>query len=163
MDDQRQRERRIGSGPGKRLTLREWRQARAEERRIDRDAQPLELAPPEAFRGTAALREREVEKLARSGRAVGRSSETVATRVSCSTAGWAEAPSAGEFYDAVRAAAPDRRQWCLIRMWVKEATDLELVTAEQEYAYTPRLLATAMHRIGITYGAEACRMNEWAR
>ena len=46
---------------------------------------------------------------------------------------------------------------------MKEATDLELVTAEQEYAYTLRLLATAMHRIGMTYGAEACRINEWAR
>ena len=163
MDDQRQRGRRIGTGPGGQLTLKEWRQVRAEERRIDRDAQPLELAPPEAFRGTAALGEREVEKLTRSGREVGRSSGTVTTRVSRSTAGWAKGPSAAEFYDAVRAAGPNRRQYCLISMWVKEATDLELVTAEHEYAYTPRLLATAMHRIGMTYGAEACRMNEWTR
>ena len=163
MDEQRQRGRRIGTGPEGQLTLKEWRQARAEERRIDRDAQPLELAPPEAFRGTAALGEREVEGLAQRGQAVGRRSETVVMRVSCSTAGWPEPPSAGEFYDAVRAAAPNRRQWCLIRMWAKEATDLELVTAEQEYAYTLRQLATAMHKASMSYGAEACRINEWAR
>lgn len=163
LDEQRQRGRRTGSGPDGQLTLKEWREAKAEEDRIYRDSKPLELAPPDAFRHNTTLQVHEVRARAARGEEIGPRSGIVTIRLLRSTAGWKTKPTSEEFYEAVRAEEPSPRQRSLIRMWAKEATDFELVRAEHEHVYTPRMLAEAMHKAGMTYGASACRMNEWAR
>ena len=107
------------------------------------------LKPADAFddrRPTAALRadcgiECRADEL-------GRHSRTVERRIASSCAGWAEPPTAAEFYDALRAARPTERQQSLVAMWVREATDAELLMAWMEEVYTDRELVAAIHRAG---------------
>ena len=46
-----------------------------------------------------------------------------------SSCAWATCPTAGEFYAAVRAEEPSDPQRSLIAMWVREATNAELLMA----------------------------------
>ena len=123
------------------------------------------LKPAEAFddrRATSAFRaargiERQADEL-------GRKSRTVARRVASSCAGWAQRPTAADFYDALRAEEPTEQQRSLIAMWVREATNAELTMAWVEEVYTDRELVAAIHRAG---AADVNRkrnadLNRWA-
>ncbi len=107
------------------------------------------LMPPEAFstlRGSSRLREE--CGVVRSRDELGRNALSVRRRIRSSCAGWVRRPTAADFYDAVRAQAPDDWQQCLISMWIREATDAELALAWIEEAYTFRELVAAVHRAG---------------
>lgn len=79
---------------------------------------------------------------------MGRTSEAVARRLISSCAGWPRRPTASEFYDAIRAERPTRRQQVLISVWAVEASSLDLFDAWGEHVYTWRQLVAALHRAG---------------
>ena len=126
-----------------------WREERERREQYEDPRRRAILKPADAFddrRPTAALRaecgiERRADEL-------GRRSRTVARRIASSCAGWAKPPAAAEFYDALRAAQPTRRQQSLVAMWAREATDAELLMAWMEEVYTDRELVAAIHRTG---------------
>ena len=128
----------------------EWRRRELERR--EREENPRRehaLRGPEAYddkMATAAVRaECGIE---RSAHEMGRRSRTVERRIASSCAGWPRRPTAAEFYDAVRAKQPTDRQMCLIRMWVREASEEETIFAWTEEVYSDRMLVAAMHRCG---------------
>lgn len=112
-------------------------------------ADDSKLAPPETFidrRGNARVR-------ADCGIVVGAdeigpNSRTVARRIASACAGWRRPPTPREFFDAVRTDKPSPRQAGIITMWLREATDDDLILAWAEEAYTFRQLAHAIHRSG---------------
>ena len=112
-------------------------------------ADDTRLAPPQTFidsRGSARVR-------ADCGIVVppdevGPNSRTVARRIASACAGWRKPPTPREFFDAVRAERPSPRQAGIITMWLREATDDELILAWTEEAYTFRQFANAIHRSG---------------
>lgn len=124
------------------------------------------LKPAEAFedrRATGALRarcgiERQADEL-------GRQSRTVARRIASSCAGWAKRPTVAEFYDAVRAQEPTDQQRSLIAMWVREATNAELLMAWMEEVYSERELVAAIHRAGAldVNRKRNADLNRWAK
>ncbi len=110
---------------------------------------PVTLAPPEAFddrEADDAFRQRfhpwhDPEHL-------GPRSRAVRNRLRASCAGWREKPEPEEFYAAIRAPVPSRRQRRLIACWLQEATREDFLYAWAEGVYTWRLLAEAIHRAG---------------
>ena len=92
----------------------------------------------------------------------GRGSITVERRLARSCAGWDERPKSGEFYDAIRAEKPDRRQRTILRVFSQEAEWHELISAWAEGAYTLRQLVAALHRAGHTQCRAARALNQWA-
>ena len=103
------------------------------------DARRSVLGPPEAFSDTRApvnpgwwfWPRIEPEQM-------GPNSRTVASRLNQSCCGWPKAPTAPEFYQAVRAQEPTRRQSTLVYAWGLEADDMEVAQAWAEHAYTWR-------------------------
>ena len=121
------------------------------------------LRGPEVFRDEGPTEE-ESRRLGR-GRnrdETGRNSITVKLRLAGSCAGWRKRPSSGEFYDAVRAAEPDRRQRAILHSFVQEAAWYELIAAWAEGAYTLRELVEALHRAGHAECRAARTLNRWA-
>ena len=110
---------------------------------------PATLAPPEAFDDRAAddaFRAR--FHPGHDPAQLGPQSRAVRNRLRASCAGWREKPEPEEFYAAVRAAAPSRRQRRLLACWLQEATREDFLYAWAEGVYTWRLLAEAIHRAG---------------
>lgn len=110
---------------------------------------PVTLAPPEAFDGRAAddaFRAR--FHPGHDAAQLGPQSRAVRNRLRASGAGWREKPEPEEFYAAIRAAAPSRRQRRLLACWLQEATREDFLYAWAEGVYTWRLLAAAIHRAG---------------
>ena len=141
-----------------------WHEQVERARRVDRDALPEVLAPPEAFsdrRGNSRERER-------CGRQVpedetGRNSRTVTSRLRMSCAGWRAVPTAAEFYAAVHDPTGDDRETAILLTWYHEVHIAEQVHARLEGAYSWRELARALHRVGLTHGPAARRINRFAR
>ena len=80
-----------------------------------------------------------------------------------SCAGWKQRPTTGEFYDAVRAEHPTRRQRAIVNMWGREATFYELLEAWTQRAYTDRQLVRALQLAGFDCGDRIREINQWAR
>ena len=143
-----------------------WREELKRRQQYEDPRRQAVLRPAEAFddrRATAALRatcsiERQADEL-------GRQSRTVARRIASSCAGWAKRPTAAEFYDAVRAEEPTDQQRSLIAMWVREATNAELLMAWMEEVYTDRELVAAIHRAGAVdiNRKRNADLNRWAQ
>ena len=126
-----------------------WLALRDEAKAEDPDAEPIMLAPAEAFgdrRGSAELRAR--CGIRTEPGATGPESSAVAARIAGSCAGWVEPPTAAEFFEAVRAEAPTTRQADIISMWLLEATNDEVLLAWAEEAYSFRELVNAIHKAG---------------
>ena len=143
-----------------------WRKELSRRQQYEDPRREAVLKPAEAFedrQATAALRSR--CGIERQADELGRQSLAVADRIASSCAGWAKRPTAGEFYDALRAEAPTDRQRSLIAMWVREATNAELLMAWIDEVYTDRELVAAIHRAG---AADVNRkrnadLNRWAQ
>ena len=110
---------------------------------------PVTLAPAEAFD------DREADDAFRQRfhpwhdpAQLGPRSRSVRSRLCTSCAGWREKPEPEEFYAAIRAPTPSRRQRRLIACWLQEATREDFLYAWAEGVYTWRLLAAAIHRAG---------------
>ena len=112
-------------------------------------ADDSKLAPPETFidrRGSARVRAD--CGIVIPADEIGPNSRTVARRIASACAGWRRSPTPREFFDAVRTDKPSPRQAGIITMWLREATDDDLILAWAEEAYTFRQLARAIHRSG---------------
>lgn len=143
--------------------LTDWIQREIAERRAERsDCPPAALLPPDAFSdqpaGAAAFR-----RLCEPATPCGRNAWAIHRRIMSSCAGWAQRPTADEFYEAVRARTPSDRQKTIIRMWGAEATVAEIIEAWVQRAYTWRELVAALHRAQFTYGPRIRIINRWAQ
>ena len=141
-----------------------WRDQAARLRRHDRDALPEVLGPPEVFsaaQGGAEDRRRHGYTVSEAE--TGRNSRTVASRLRMSCAGWRQVPTAEEFYEAVHQPTGTRRETAILLVWYHEAHTIEQLHARLEGAYSWRELARALHRVGLTRGDGARRMNRFAR
>ena len=130
----------------------------------DRDAVPRDLGPPDVFsdrRGSSAERKR--CGLDGPEGQTGRRSRTVTSRLRMSCAGWRRVPTAEEFHDAVHRPAGTERESSILLTWFHEAEMSEQLDARLEEAYTWRQLVRALHRVGLTRGAGAQRINRFAR
>ena len=145
------------------MTLREWRDLRKRAKELDRDMEPDVLAPPEAFSDRASDANVRARYLgSHDPTLIGPRSGTVLSRITSSCAGWPELPTTEEFYDAIRAAEPTRRQRNLIVMWMQEATNDEFILAWAEEVYTVRELVAAIHRTGFRYPERNVELNRLA-
>ena len=132
-------------------------------RRVENDKwAPATLLPAEAFSDEPAS-EAVSQRLCAPETPRGRHAGAVHHRIMSSCAGWAERPTAGEFYDAVRASRPTDRQQAIVRMWGTEATLEDLVEAWAQQAYTFRQLVRALHRADFSCGPRIRTVNRWAR
>ena len=134
--------------------------------RIDPDFPPTErLKPADCFSAAEATREDLAWMRGRDAdvEETGRESRAVRIRILRSCAGWGKKPTPAEFYDAVRADTPSKRQRSIIRMWERESTFVERVTAWAEGAYTMRQLVHALHAAGCSDTPIAGEINMWAR
>ena len=92
----------------------------------------------------------------------GRRSRTVTSRLRMSCAGWRQVPSAEEFHDAVHQPAGTDRETAILLTWFHEAEMAEQLDARLEEAYSWRQLVRALHRVGLTKGEGARRINRFA-
>ena len=132
-------------------------------RRVENDKwAPATLLPAEAFSDEPAG-ESVFRRLCAPETPRGRHARAVHRRIMSSCAGWEKRPTAGEFYDAVRASRPTDRQKVIVRMWGAEATLEDLVEAWAQQAYTFRQLVRALHRADFSCGPRIRTINRWAR
>lgn len=146
------------------MTLDEWRALRRQAKVTNRDEEPDVLAPPEAFsdrRADARLRDEYLP--GHDPSAIRARSSTVDSRINSSCSGWVTQPTSAEFYDAIHADTPTKRQRALIRMWTKEARPDEIVMAWAEEVYTVRELIAAIHRARADHPRVARELNRLAR
>ncbi|MYH32102.1 MAG: hypothetical protein F4137_25390 [Acidobacteria bacterium] len=146
------------------MTLDEWRALRRQTKVTNRDEEPDVLAPPEAFSARGAdARLRDEYLPGHDPSAIRARSSTVDGRINSSCCGWATQPTSAEFYDAIQAEMPTKRQRALIRMWTKEARTDEIVLAWAEEVYTVRELVAAIHRAKADHPVVARELNRLAR
>ena len=146
------------------MTLEEWRMLRRQVKAADRDDEPGVLAPAEAFSDRRADESVRNEYLpGHDPAAVRARSAAVRGRLASSCCGWETQPTSAEFYDAIHAAAPTRRQRALVRMWTQEAEPAQIVLAWAEEVYTMRELVAAVHRARAGHPRVARELNRLAR
>ena len=80
--------------------------------------------------------------------------------MSCS--GWREVPTAADFHNAIHRPAGTDRETAILLTWFHEAEMEEQVDARLERAYSWRQLVQALHRVGLTVGQGAERINRFA-
>ena len=113
------------------------------------------LLPPERFTHERCSAEQRNSVLPDSGAATIRENSSVIAGHQTSTcAGWRVRPTPKEFYDAIRAEQPSKRERVILRQWTQEAQPQEVLLAFAEDAYTMRELVTALHRAGLN----TCRL-----
>ena len=89
-------------------------------------------------------------------------SAAVGFRLGLSCAGWVEQPTTEEFYAAVHTQEPTARQKTIVYGWVLEATDIDLIRAWAERAYSWRTLVRALHKAGFDVYPRIKVLNELA-
>ena len=139
-----------------------WGKAETERRRHAAATQPI-LAPIDAFPDEYIT----AEDLAAAGPdadtdATGPHSRTIRGLLGGACAGWRVRPTTVEFYDALRAANPIRRQRSIAAILINEASFEELVNAHTEGAFTCRQLARAAHRQGAVPRLRIRQINAFA-
>ena len=133
----------------------------AARRRIENDKwAPEALLPAEAFSDEPASHE-DFARLCEPDTPTGRNANAVQLRIMSSCAGWKKRPTAGEFYDAIRAEHPTPRQTGLVRRWGAEATITDLLQAWVQHAYTLRQLVQALHRAHFECSSSIRVINRW--
>ena len=129
------------------------------------DDRPMfcELGPPEGFSDELAT-ERDFQRLCNGldPALTGPRAAAVRWRIVSSCAGWEARPTTEEFYEAVRAGNPTRRQRAIVLMWATEATLWEILEAWAQRAYTIRQLVRAMHLAHFDYPDRIREINQWA-
>lgn len=144
---------------------RRWAEHERRERERNWDRKPYDALRPAACFSTrrptpdqrAAIRPRALPKEVR------QQSGTIGARLASSCAGWAEPPTAAEFYAAIRADQPTERQRQILDAWIREASWEEIVGGWADEVYTFRELAEALHRAGLGRCRWARGLNRLAR
>ena len=129
------------------------------------EGRPCDLRSAEAFPSPEDVRP-DPELRRRSGvpdEQTGPNSRAVYRRFFSSCAGWPRPPSPEEFYEAVRAAHPNRRQRAVLLAWFCEATNSDILHGWIEEAYTWPMLVAAVHRIGYRRNALNHYLNGFAK
>ena len=139
---------------------------RAEHRRrltTERRERACDLLEPEAFSNAEATDD-DQRRFGRSRDPRDSRAQSLAVhiRLARSCAGWGTPPTSEEFYRAVRAEKPDRRQAAILRVWVTEGDWQELIQGWAERAYTLRQLVGSLHRAGLRRCRAARVLNGWA-
>ena len=144
-----------------------WAENERRERERERnwDRKPYdELRPAACFsarrptpKQRAAIRPRALPEEVR------QQSGMIGARLASSCAGWAEPPTAAEFYAAIRADQPTERQRHILDAWIREASWEEIVGGWADEVYTFRELARALHRAGLGRCRWARGLNRLAR
>ena len=80
-----------------------------------------------------------------------------------SCAGWRRQPSSREFYEAMRANEPTRREQNIASVLIAEGSTDEIVLAHLQGAFTWRQLVRMMHRRGLYSGKLARFVNKHAQ
>ena len=144
---------------------RAWAEHERRERERNWDRKPYDVLRPAACFSTrrptpdqrAAIRPRALPEEIR------QQSGTIGARLASSCAGWAEPPTAAEFYAAIRAEPPTARQRHILDAWMREASWEEIVGGWADEVYTFRELAEALHRAGLGRCRWARGLNRLAR
>ena len=132
-------------------------------RQRDRDAVPDTLGPALVFSDRAAsAAERERCGHTAPDHKTGPRSRTVTSRLRMSCAGWHTVPSAADFHEAIHQPAGTDRETAILLTWFHEAEMEEQLDARLEGAYSWRQLVRALHRVGLTVGQGAERINRFA-
>ena len=141
-----------------------WRDEYRRLRNTDRDAIPDVLGPPEVFSDTVGCtaQRREYGHIV-PDEETGPNSRAVANRLRLSCAGWRTVPTADEFHRAVHEPKNSRRERAILLTWYHEADTAEQLEARLEGAYSWRQLVRALHRVGLSRGAGARRLNRFAQ
>lgn len=128
------------------------------------ELRPCVLGPPEAFSAQLAPLNPGHWFWPRIDPArTGRRSATVGFRLGLSCAGWNEQPSAEEFHAAVHAQRPTERQQAIVYAWGLEATEIELIRAWAEQAYSWRTLVSGLHKAGFDVYSQIRVINDFAQ
>ena len=127
------------------------------------EARPCVLGPPEAFSDTPAPVNPDWWFWPRiEPDQMGPKSRSVASRLNQSCCGWPKARTAPEFYEAVRAEEPTRRQRTVVYAFGLEADEVEVAQAWAEHAYTWRQLVHALHKTGFDVYTRIRAINQHA-
>lgn len=78
----------------------------------------------------------------------GRQSSAVGSLLAGACGGWKQPPDSTEFYEAMRAKEPSRRQRTIAAVLITEGTANDVLLAYLQGAFTWRQLARMMHRRG---------------
>lgn len=133
-------------------------------RRANHAWKPERLKPPEVFDDTrASTAEQRYCGLDLRDAEAREHSRTVAGRLRMSCAGWTTVPTAEEFHRAVHEPTGTARETAILLTWYHEADLEDQVNARLEGAYSWRELVRALHRVGLTHGDGARRINRFAR
>ena len=89
----------------------------------------------------------------------GRRSSAVRSLLAGACAGWKHPPDSAEFYDAMRAGEPTRRQKTIAAVLIAEGTANDILLAYLQGAFTWRQLGMMMHRRGLYSGHLARYVN----
>ena len=89
----------------------------------------------------------------------GRESSTIRSLLAGACAGWREPPDSAEFYEAMRATEPTKRQRTIAAVLIAEATPNDILLGYRQGAFTWRQLARMMHRRGLYSGHLASYVN----
>ncbi len=89
----------------------------------------------------------------------GAASSAVRSVLAGACAGWRHQPDEREFYNAIRAAEPNRRQLAIAGVLVAEGSDHDILLAHLQAAFTWRQLVRLMHRRGRYTGSLARYIN----
>ena len=129
--------------------LERWYAIRDQVKARDRDDEPEELAPADAFPDTTGIRQgRQHLPHGTPDERTGPNSAALERRIGKSCAGWEQAPTSLELFEALRAAHPTDREKTLVALWVLEPDMYEVIEAWMDGAYTLKGLVAAMHRTG---------------
>ena len=143
---------------------RQWRERRWEHlKRYDLDLRPCVLGPPEAFSDELAPLDPGLWYWPKiDPRRMRENSRAVEFRLGLSFAGSREQPSARDFYEAVHAREPSERQQAMVYAFVLQATEMDLIRAWTEQAYSWRVLVRALHKAGFDVQQQIRIINEFA-
>ena len=84
------------------------------------------------------------------------------SRLRMSCAGWRTVPTAAEFHEAIHRPSGTDRETAILLTWFHEADMAEQLDARIEGAYSWRQLVRALHRVGLTSGEGAEKINRFA-
>ena len=89
----------------------------------------------------------------------GPESSAIRSLLAGACAGWKHPPDSAEFYDAMRAEEPSRRQKTIAAVLISEGTANDVLLAHLQGAFTWRQLGRMMHRRGLYSGRLARYVN----
>ncbi len=105
--------------------------------------EPIAVLPPDRFSDEYAAADPRFPDERR-----GSEARAIAGLLCGACCGWAQSPTAAEFYNAMRTSEPTGRQRAIVSVLIAEGSNDTVALAYLQGAFTWRQLATAMHQHG---------------